>query len=98
MWDSNMTDEYYTAVTLFNLSWAELTGLARSSLEHAFAEPELKAKLLAGYEARLADFAARLEAGTPEDALAKIAATTRPVAYGYAKRTWGFVFPEVRGP
>jgi adenosine deaminase CECR1 len=98
MWDSNMTDEYYTAVTLFNLSWAELTGLARGSLEHAFAEPELKAKLLAGYEARLADFAARLEAGTPEDALAKIATTTRPVAYGYAKRTWGLGFPEAREP
>ena len=93
MWDSNMTDEYYTAVTLFNLSWAELTGLARSSLRHGFMEAELKEKLFADHERRLAEFEARIAAGTPEEALATLAAQTRPVAYGYARRNWGLVFP-----
>lgn len=93
IWDSNLTDEYYTAVTLFNLSWAELTGLARSSLQHGFVEAETKEKLLADYEARLARFEAALAEGTPAEALAKLAAATRPVTYGYARRNWGFVFP-----
>ena len=31
-WDSNLTDEYYTAVTAFNLSWNELVSLGRNSL------------------------------------------------------------------
>ncbi|MBC8010807.1 MAG: adenosine deaminase [Burkholderiales bacterium] len=93
MWDSNLTDEYYTAVTLFNLSWAELTGLARSSLAHAFVEEPIKEKLLADYETRLAKFTATLAAGTPEAALTAVVATTKPVTYGYAKRTWGLSFP-----
>ena len=56
MWDSNLTDEYYTAVTTFNLSWDELVQLGRNSLAFSFAQPDVKAKLLADYEKAVAAF------------------------------------------
>ncbi len=92
MWDSNLTDEYYTAVTTFNLSWDELVALGRNSLQHAFAPPELKRRLLEDYEARLAAFTAQFGPGSIEAAFARLG-EVRPVAYGYARRTWGFTFP-----
>jgi adenosine deaminase CECR1 len=95
MWDSNLTDEYYTAVTLFHLSWGELDRMARDSIEHGFEQPEVKARLLAAYAAHTAEFEARYGAGTVGDALARLAAV-RPVTYGYAKRTWGFDFSAGR--
>lgn len=91
MWDSNLTDEYYTAVTTFNLSWEELAQLGRNSLTHSFAQPELKAKMLADYETAVADFVSRYSAGSVTDALNRLAAV-KPVTYGYAKRTWGLEF------
>jgi len=50
MWDSTMTDEFFVAVSEFNLSWDEVKLLSRNSLAHAFVEPELKQQLLAKYE------------------------------------------------
>ncbi len=91
MWDSNMTDEYYTAVTLFHLSWAEIVELGRASLAHSFAQPEVRAALLARYSGQLSAFEARFGAGTTEDALRALA-TVRPVTYTYARRTWGLEF------
>jgi adenosine deaminase CECR1 len=88
MWDSNLTDEYYHAVTLFNLSWDEIVQLGRNSLAYSFAQPELKAQLLASYEAAIAAFETNY---TSPDSLEKLKAIT-PAAYGYAKRTWGFQF------
>lgn len=88
MWDSNMTDEYYTAVTNFNLSWSELVALGRNSLTYSFVQPEVKAKLLADYERRVADFEAKY---LPAESLAQLT-TVKPVSYGYAKRNWGFEF------
>ncbi|HEY0944401.1 MAG TPA: hypothetical protein VGD81_04010 [Opitutaceae bacterium] len=93
MWDSNMTDEYYTAVTTFNLSWDEMVTLGRNSLAYSFAQPDVKARLLADYDARVAAFEARYGGGSVADALARLAAV-KPVAYGYAKRTWGFAFAK----
>lgn len=92
MWDSNMTDEYYTAVTLFGLSWNEVVALGRNSLTHSFAQPALKAQLLADYDARVSAFEARYGAGSVSDALARLA-NVKPVAYGYARRTWNLEFP-----
>ena len=89
MWDSNLTDEYFTAVTTFNLSWEEVVQLGRNSLTYSFAQPELKARLLAEYEEAVRAFAASYQAA---DSLAQLKAV-RPVTYGYAKRTWGFAFP-----
>jgi adenosine deaminase CECR1 len=56
MWDSNMTDEYFVAVTEFNLSWPELIGLAENSLKHAFVDEQTKNALLADYQARIKAF------------------------------------------
>lgn len=91
MWDSNLTDEYYTAVTLFHLSWAEIVRMGRDSIDHAFVQPEVKATLLTAYDGRIAAFEAKYLAGPPEAALETLA-LVKPVAYGYAKRTWGFDF------
>jgi adenosine deaminase CECR1 len=91
MWDSNLTDEYYTAVTTFHLSWSELVEMGRNSLAYSFAPADVKRRLLADYEARVAAFEARYSGGTVTEALARLA-NVRPVTYGYAKRTWGFEF------
>lgn len=88
MWDSNLTDEYYTAVTAFNLSWDELVQLGRNSLAFSFAQPEVKAKLLADYEGAVAAFEDKY---LPAGSLAELTAV-KPVAYGYAQRTWGLEF------
>jgi len=56
MWDSNMTDEYYTAVTQFNLSWDELVKLGRNSLSYSFLDKTTKQQLLNKYDQRIADF------------------------------------------
>jgi adenosine deaminase CECR1 len=90
MWDSNLTDEYYTAVTTYNLSWDEIVQLGRDSLAYSFAQPVVKAKLLADYEAAVAAFEARF---APADSLAQLA-TVKPVTYGYARRNWGFPFAQ----
>ena len=84
MWDSNMTDEYMTAVTEFALTWDELVRCGRNSLAWSFAEPELKEKLLAGYDRDIQAFEARL--GTDWSAALK---TVKPVSYGFASRRWG---------
>ncbi len=86
MWDSNLTDEYYTAVTTYRLSWAELVELGRNSLQYSFAQPELKARLLADYESAVRAFVAKYSEGDWHAALAAV----HPVTYGYAQRTWGF--------
>ena len=88
MWDSNLTDEYYTAVTTFNLSWDELMQMARNSIAFSFAQPEVKTKLLADYDTAVTAFEAKY---APADSLAQLK-SVKPVTYGYAKRTWGFAF------
>ena len=90
MWDSNLTDEYYTAVTTYNLSWDEIVMLGRNSLTYSFVQPDVKAKLLADYDRAVAEFQAKYQ---PADSLAQLAAV-KPVAYGYAKRTWGLEFKD----
>jgi Adenosine deaminase len=93
MWDSNMTDEYFTAVTTFNLSWDELVQLGRNSLAYSFAPPAVKEKLLATYDARVAAFEKKYGTDSPtaDAALAQLS-SVRPVAHGYAKRTWNLSF------
>ncbi|MFQ3220633.1 MAG: adenosine deaminase CECR1 [Psychromonas sp.] len=56
MWDSNMTDEYYTAVTNFNLSWSELVKTGANSLAHSFVDEKTKQQLLDDYYQRIAAF------------------------------------------
>jgi len=91
MWDSNMTDEYYTAKTQFNLSWPELTVLAKNSLQYSFAEEPAKVKLLEDYAERIKAFELKYSKGSIEDALAtidQVDATT----YSYAAKKWDITF------
>ncbi len=82
MWDSNMTDEWYEAVTRFNLSWEEILELGRNSLEFAFVPKELKAKLREDYERDVAAFAARYSEENWREQALRVDA--RPS--GYARR------------
>jgi adenosine deaminase CECR1 len=91
MWDSNLTDEYFTAVRTFNLSWTEVVKLGRNSLSFPFVQSDVKAKLLADYEAGVAAFEEKYGTGSAPEALAQLA-SVNPVAYGYAKRKWGLEF------
>jgi adenosine deaminase CECR1 len=91
MWDSNMTDEYYTAVTLFHLSWAEILAMGRDSLGRSFAQPGVREGLSAQYEQRIAAFEARYGASTVDGAFVSLA-SVKPVTYGYARRNWGLDF------
>jgi len=84
-WDSNMTDEYYTAVTTFNLSWREIVELGHNSLVYSFAEPALKEKLLYDYDAALTAFESRYATSGWRDALKPV----KPLVSGYAQRSWG---------
>jgi adenosine deaminase CECR1 len=90
MWDSNMTDEYYTAVTQYNLSWDEIVQLGRNSLSYSFVQADVKAKLLADYDRAVAAFEAKFAS---TDSLEQLAAV-KPVTYGYGKRNWGFPFAQ----
>jgi adenosine deaminase CECR1 len=56
MWDSSMTDEFFVAVTEFNLSWDEIRTLSRSSLQYAFAQPAVKQQLLQEFDERMSKF------------------------------------------
>ena len=73
-----------------NINIRDLTLLGCS---HSFAQPTVKAKLLADYDARVAAFEKKYgtDAASAADALGKLAAV-KSVTYGYAKRTWGLEF------
>ena len=86
-----MTDEYFTAVTTFNLSWDELVSMGRNSLAYSFVQPDVKETLIADYDRDIAAFEARYGTGSVSDALAQVK-TVAPVSYGHARRTWGLEF------
>ena len=88
-WDSNMTDEHYVAVTRFDLSWEEIMQITRASFEHSFAQPEVKARLLANYEKERAAFEAKFGGSDWHAGLEGV----KPATYGYAQRQWGLAFP-----
>ncbi|MGV0035649.1 MAG: hypothetical protein ACNYPE_12060 [Candidatus Azotimanducaceae bacterium WSBS_2022_MAG_OTU7] len=56
MWDSTMTDEFYVAVTEFNLSWAEVKLLSENSLKYAFVDESVRNELLETYRSRIGRF------------------------------------------
>lgn len=87
VWDSNMTDEYFTAVKHFNVTWSEFVQMGRNSLQYSFAQPELKAKLLRQYDASIEAFAARLARGEWRE----IVRSARPEVSGYARRNLGIL-------
>jgi adenosine deaminase CECR1 len=83
-WDSNMTDEYYTAVTNFHLTWDEIVALGRNSLVYSFAEQPLKEKMLRDYDAAVAAFETKYDTTDWREGLKKV----KPLLSGYAKKTW----------
>jgi adenosine deaminase CECR1 len=89
MWDSTFTDEYFTAVKNYNLSWAETVSLARNSLVHAFLDEPTKARLLADYEKAVAAYEARFL--TTE--WRTTAATVAPVVSNYGKKAFALTAP-----
>ncbi|HTV96301.1 MAG TPA: hypothetical protein VME42_09855 [Steroidobacteraceae bacterium] len=81
MWDSNMSDEFYVAVKEFNLSWEEIVKLGRNSLSYSFLDAPTKARLLAGYDRRVAVFAQEFQRKGW-----KALRDTKPVSYGFLCR------------
>jgi adenosine deaminase CECR1 len=69
---SNLTDEYFLAVSLFDLSWSEVVRIGRSSLEYSFAEPELKAKMLSRYDENIRAFEKKYSSPDWRPALAAV--------------------------
>ena len=51
-----MTDEFFVAVTEFNLSWDEIKALSQNSLQYAFVPPQMKQQLLRSFADRMAKF------------------------------------------
>jgi adenosine deaminase CECR1 len=84
-WDSNMTDEYFTAVTTFNLTWNELTQMARNSLQYAFADEPTKQKLQRDYESELTRFELKYDDANWSRSLEAV----KPMMSGYTQRTLG---------
>jgi adenosine deaminase CECR1 len=69
---STLTDEYFAAVSLFDLSWPEVVRIGRWSLEFSFAEPELKTALLARYDERIRAFEQKYSAPDWKRKLAQV--------------------------
>ena len=63
MWDSTMTDEYYVAVTEFDLSWREIRLLLTNSIQYSFLQDELKSKLMFTLSKKLDDFEEKIKTG-----------------------------------
>jgi adenosine deaminase CECR1 len=72
--DSNLADEYFAAVALFDLTWAEVVQIGRWSLEFSFAEPKLKRELLARYDANVTRFEKEYSAADWKARLSKVMA------------------------
>ncbi len=85
VWDSNLTDEYFTAVKAFNLTWNEIVQLGRNSLQYSFIDAANKARLLADYDRRVRSF---------EEHWQDRAANVQPEISGYAQRSLGITLPE----
>ena len=56
MWESNISDEFFVAVTEFDLSWEEVKRLSLNSLEYAFVDDETKRTLMDGLLGDLAKY------------------------------------------
>ena len=85
MWHSNMTDEFYFAVSRFNLSWEEIVRMGRQSLEFSFAPRGLKARMRQTFDARTARFEKDYVDGDWTRRVRQVPATT----YDYGKRHLG---------
>ena len=83
VWDSNMTDEYFTAVTNFNLSWKEMVQIGRDSLRYSFVEAPVKERLIKEYEESIAKFEHKYAGAGWVEQLSSV----KPMYSGYASRS-----------
>jgi adenosine deaminase CECR1 len=81
MWHSNMTDEYFVAVSRFNLTWKEMITLGENSLKHSFLDDQTKDRLLSEYYADVMAFQNKLE----NDGWKSVARSSQAVTYDYGK-------------
>ena len=81
-WDSNLTDEFFTAVREYNLTWPEIVQLGRNSLQFSFAPDAVKRDLLARFETRIRNFELTYRGGDWAERLAAV----RPAVSNYARR------------
>lgn len=81
VWDSNLTDEHFTASRHFGLTWDEMKQMARDSLRYSFAPSEVKRLMLANYEIAIQGFESRFAKGWAEGMTGLKAEPS-----GYAKR------------
>jgi adenosine deaminase CECR1 len=64
-----LSDEFFLAETVYHLSWNEIVGLARNSIQYAFLDGEAKADLMARLDHNLTRFEARMSAANWRHAL-----------------------------
>ncbi len=84
MWDSNMTDEYFSAVKHFNLRWDEIVKMGRDSLHYAFVDNAKKAELISAYERDVASFEMKYQNANWRELTSHI----EPAISPYALRTF----------
>ena len=80
VWDSNLTDEYFTAVRRFNLSWEEVVALGRNSLQYSFAPEPVRRDRLQRLQIAVEAFEQKFKAADWREKL------TAAVPSGYARR------------
>jgi len=77
-------DEYFTAVTTYNLTWEEIVRIGRNSLEYSFRRaPRSKARLLADYEKAVSPVELKYGADNWRESLGRVT----PHVSGYAAVT-----------
>jgi adenosine deaminase CECR1 len=81
VWDSNLTDEYFTALRYYDLTWPEIRQMGRDSLRYSFASEDVKRLMLANYEIALGNFESRYSKDW-----VSAAAQVKAEPSGYAKR------------
>jgi adenosine deaminase CECR1 len=89
VWDSGITDEYFTAVTHFNLTWSEIVQMGRDSLQYSFAEQAVKARMLKDYGEAVARFESKYGSSHWADRLSAV----KPEYSGYAGRNFSLGLP-----
>jgi len=84
MWDSTMTDEFFVAVSEFDLSWTEVLTLSRNSLRYSFLEDDEKQRVLALYNKRIERFEKDFRRKGD-----KVFADAKPPRLGFVCRQYG---------
>ena len=90
MWDSNMTDEYYMASKLFNISWDEILEMGRNSLRFSFVQPDVKQRLIKEFDRDISEFEKKYNAGNWREKLPGV----KVAISGYARRNFGVKAPQ----